>query len=204
MFDPRDNRRWKILAALVAVVVYFPHLPVIGATNLVEKSVAELADLSLKQLMELEVPTVVTASKHAQKVTEAPSSVTVIQADEIKKYGYRSLGEILSSVAGLFVRTDRTYALLGIRGFGQPGDFNSRFLLLVDGHRVNAAVNDIALIDNGFIVDVDLIERVEIVRGPGSSLYGDNAILGVINVITRRGHDFNGPEASGSVGEFES
>src|SRR2546425_8919345 len=84
-------------------------------TNLVEKSAAELADLSLKQLMELEVPTVVTASKHEQKVTEAPSSVTVISADEIKKYGYRTLAEILNSVAGLFVRNDRTYALLGIR-----------------------------------------------------------------------------------------
>jgi iron complex outermembrane receptor protein len=204
MFALRDNGRWKVLAALVAVLPCLPLLPAIGATNLVDKSAAELADLSLKQLMEFEVPTVVTASKHAQKVTEAPSSVTVITADEIKKYGYRTLAEILNSVAGLFVRTDRTYALLGVRGFGQPGDFNSRFLLLVDGHRVNAAVNDIALIDNGFIVDVDLIERVEIVRGPGSSLYGDNAILGVINVITRRGRDLNGAEASGTAGSFDS
>src|SRR5467141_3846801 len=115
VFGSRDNRRWKSLTALVAGVACFPHLPAIGATNLVEKSAAELADLSLKQLMEMEVPTVVTASKHAQKVTEAPSSVTVITADEIKKYGYRTLAEILNSVAGLFVRNDRTYALLGIR-----------------------------------------------------------------------------------------
>src|SRR5437773_7487775 len=122
MFDPRDNRRWKILAALVAVVVYFPHLPAIGATDLVEKSAAELADLSLKQLMEMEVPTVVTASKHEQKVTEAPSSVSIVTADEIKKFGYRTLTDILRSVRDFYVTYDRNYGYIGVRGFDRPGD----------------------------------------------------------------------------------
>src|SRR6266581_2052736 len=63
-----------------------------GATNeadIASRPASELADLSLAQLMELEVPTVVTASKHEQKVTEAPSAVSIVTAEYIKKYGYR-------------------------------------------------------------------------------------------------------------------
>ncbi|HXE42753.1 MAG TPA: TonB-dependent receptor plug domain-containing protein, partial [Candidatus Baltobacteraceae bacterium] len=81
-------------------------------TNLVEN----LADMPLEQLMQLEVPTVVSASKFEQKSTEAPSSVTVITSDEIKRYGYRTLADILASVQGFYVSYDRNYAFLGARG----------------------------------------------------------------------------------------
>jgi iron complex outermembrane receptor protein len=84
------------------------------------------------------------------------------------------------------------------------GDFNSRVLLLVDGHRVNNNLTDGALIGNDFILDLDLAERVEIVRGPGSVLYGNNAFFGVINVVTRKGRDLNGFEVSGEYGDFDT
>lgn len=163
----------------------------------------DLTQLSLKQLMQLEVPTVVAASKFEQKSTEAPSSVTVITADEIKRYGWRTLGDILASVQGFYVTYDRNYDFLGARGVNL-GDFNSRILLLVNGHRVNNDLNDGAYIDTAFILDVDLIDRVEIIRGPGSALYGNNAFFGVINVITRQGKQVNGVEASGTYGSFDA
>jgi len=108
----------------------------------------------------------------------------------------------------MYTTYDRNYAYLGVRGLSL-GDFytrNSRVLVLVDGHRLNNSLTDGAAIGTDFILDTDLIDRVEVIRGPGSSLYGNNAFLGVINVITRRGRDMtgNGVEASGEVGSYET
>ena len=72
-----------------------------------------------------EIPSVYGASKFEQKITEAPSFVSLITSDEIRKYGYRSLAEILQSVTGIFVTYDRNYNYVGIRGFNRPGDFNT-------------------------------------------------------------------------------
>jgi outer membrane receptor for ferrienterochelin and colicins len=162
---------------------------------------SSLADMDIGDLMK--VPVVFSASKLEQKSTEAPSSTTVITSDEIKRYGYRTLADVLRSVQGFYVSYDRNYAFLGTRGVNL-GDFNSRILLLVNGHRVNNDLNDGAFVDTAFILDVDLIDRVEIIRGPGSVLYGNNAFFGVINVITRDGKQINGVETSGSYGSFDA
>ena len=162
----------------------------------------DLKSLSIEELMAIEVQTVYSTSKHEQKVTEAPSSVTVVAADEIRKYGYRTLADILKSVRGFFVTYDRNTSYLGVRGFARPGDYNTRVLLMVDGHRLNDNVYDKASIGNEFILDVDLIDRVEISRGPSSSLYGSNAFFAVVNVITRRGKELSGTEVSGEAGSF--
>jgi outer membrane receptor for ferrienterochelin and colicins len=163
----------------------------------------DLADLSLEALMDIEVPKVYGASKFEQRTTEAPSSISLVTADEIKKYGHRTLADVLQSVQGLHVSYDRNYAFLGARGINL-GDFNSRVLLLVNGHRVNNNLTDGAFIDSAFILDVDLIDRVEVIRGPGSVLYGNNAFFGVINVITRQGRQVNGAEVSGEYAEFDT
>ena len=193
--------RRRIGEALFFVCASLPPCAVEG-----QNATAALKSLSLEELTSVQVDTVYGASKHEQKVEEAPSSVTLITRDEIQKAGYRTLAEILNSVPGLYTRYDRDYTELGIRGFNNPGDYNSSFLLLVDGHRMNVALTGNAAIDRGFAVDVDLIERVEVIRGPGASLYGDNAFFGVINVITRRGRDLAGAEASalgGSLGTYD-
>jgi outer membrane receptor for ferrienterochelin and colicins len=163
----------------------------------------DLTELPLEALMQMEVPNVFSASKYEQKATAAPSSTTVITSDEIKRYGYRTLADVLASVQGFYVSNDRNYAFLGARGLNL-GDFNSRILLLVNGHRVNNDLNDGAFIDTAFILDVDLIDRVEIIRGPGSVLYGNNAFFGVINVITRTGKQVGGGEVSGMYGSYDS
>lgn len=151
-----------------------------------------------------DIPSVYSASKYEQKVTEAPSSVTIITADEIQKYGYRTLADILQSVNGFFVTNDRNYSYPGVRGFNRPGDLNTRILLLIDGHRLNDNNYDQASFGTESVIDVDLIDRVEIIRGPSSSLYGTNAFFGVVHVITKRGRDIQGLEVSGEYGSYQS
>jgi outer membrane receptor for ferrienterochelin and colicins len=167
----------------------------------------DLSNLSIEDLMRTEVETVYGASKFQQKVAEAPASVTIITDDQIRKYGYRTLAEILRSVPGFFVDYDRSYSYVGVRGFSRPGDYSSGLLLLIDGHRTNDNVYDSPNSGTEFGMDVDLIKRVEVIRGPASVLYGANAFFGVINIITRRGCDVRGPEISidaGSLGAYRA
>jgi outer membrane receptor for ferrienterochelin and colicins len=157
-----------------------------------------LKRLSLEQLMSIEVATVNAASKFDQKETSAPSYVTVVTAEEIQKYGYRTLADILESVPGFYVTSDRNYSYLGVRGFDRS-DYNDRVLLLIDGHRLNDPVYGEALIGAEFPLDVDLIQRVEVVRGAGSALYGTNAFFSVINVITKQGADVQDAEVAATA-----
>ena len=149
---------------------------------------------------------VYSASKHMQNTRDAPSSVTVITTEEIQEYGYRTLADILQSVRGFYVTYDRDYSFVGVRGFGRLGDWNTRVLVLVDGHRINDYIFGQAMVGSEFPVDVDLIERVEIIRGPSSSLYGADAFFAVLNVITRRpkqGGEFELSFASASFGTYQ-
>jgi iron complex outermembrane receptor protein len=182
-------------AAVISMAAVFP---VYAATDRPDAKV-DLTGLSIEELLSVEVST---ASKFPQKTLDAPASVTIVTAADIKTYGYRTLADLLKSVRGMNVAYDRNYSYLGVRGSGRTGDFNSRVLLMVDGYRLNDPVYDQALIGTEFPLDMDLVERVEVVRGPGSSIYGSNAVLGVINVITRRGRDLDGLEASGEVASF--
>ncbi len=166
-----------------------------GGTN------QSLTEMSLEDLMQIKVPEVETASKFEQKATQAPASATVITSDEIKKYGWRTLGALLETVPGFYISNDRDYDYVGVSGVNL-GDANNRILLLVNGHRINGDLDDSAPVDLSFILDVDLIDRVEIIRGPGSVLYGNNAFFAVINVITRQGKDINGVEGSGTYGSY--
>ncbi|HET9448302.1 MAG TPA: TonB-dependent receptor plug domain-containing protein, partial [Steroidobacteraceae bacterium] len=163
-----------------------------------------LADLSLEELMEVRVDSVYGASKHEQKVTQAPSSVTIVTAEQIRRFGYRTLAEVLRGVRGFYVSDDRNYQYIGVRGFLRPGDYNSRILVTVDGHRMNDSIYDGAYAGREGVVDMELIERVEVIRGPSSSLYGSSAFFGVINVVTKRGGQFDGVELDGEGGSFDT
>jgi outer membrane receptor for ferrienterochelin and colicins len=151
-----------------------------------------LPELSLEELMRIDAGRVFGASERLQPSTEAPASVSFITADEIARYGYRTLADILRGVRGMYVTDDRNFSLLGTRGFAKPGDYNSRILLLVNGHRVNDNVFGQAEIGAEFGLDPAMFERVEIIRGPASSTYGDSAFFAVVNVITRSGESLDG------------
>jgi iron complex outermembrane receptor protein len=166
------------------------------------KPAGDLTEMSLEKLMEIEVDSVYGASRYLQKVTEAPASVSIVTAEEIQKYGYRTLADVLRSVRGFYVTYDRNYSYLGVRGFSRPGDYNSRILLLVDGHRANDNVFDQALLGTEFPIDIDLIERIEVIRGPNSSLYVASAFLGVVNIVTKRGRNLKGLNLSGELASY--
>jgi outer membrane receptor protein involved in Fe transport len=163
-------------------------------------------ELILFEDLPVVIETVYGASKHEQKVTEAPSAVSVVTKEDIKKFGYRTLSEILNSVRGVYVTSDRGYDHIGLRGINRPGDYGGRILVNVNGHRLNDPIYDSAMSGHEFPLDVDLIERVEVIRGPGSVLYGNNAFAGIVNVVTRQGRDIGGKgvEVSGSAGSYDA
>ena len=159
----------------------------------------ELFDLEIEALFDVDVEI---ASRFPQKSIEAPAAVSIVTAEEIETFGYRTLAEILGSVRGMHTSYDHNYHYLGVRGTGRSDNYNNRFLLLVDGYRMNDTIYENAAIGTDFPLDPALIDRVEIVRGPGSSIYGSNAFLGVINVITKSGGDFDGFAVSGQAGSL--
>lgn len=143
----------------------------------------DLTDLSLEDLMKV---VVVSASKFPQSSTQAPSAVQVLSAEDIRLNGWRTLAEALHSLPGLYASSDRAYGFLGARGFMVPGDYNMRFLLLLDGQPLNDNLYGQANLGHEFQIDMSLIDRIEYVPGPGSSIYGSNAMFGVVNVLTRK------------------
>jgi iron complex outermembrane receptor protein len=100
----------------------------------------------------------------------------------------------------MYVTNDRNFSFIGARGFGKPGDYNSRILLLINGHRVNDNIFGQAEIGAEFGLDPATFERVEVIRGPASSLYGDSAFFAVVNVITRSGESLGGTTATVEAG----
>jgi len=165
--------------------------------------VNEIGRMDLEQLMSVELETV-TASKYSQKLSETASSVTVIGKDQIQQFGYRTLSDVLRTVPGFFITNNRAYDNAGVRGFDQSADYNGRMLVMIDGIRMNETIYDSGFTDNALPIDMDLIERVEVLRGPGSSLYGNNAFFAVINVITKQGKDYHGGELAGTWGSFDT
>ena len=209
MFDSKQEDSMHIKTCLkllprILIVLISSIFHVLLSTPAAMAVSTELSEKSLEELMNIEVQKVTTASKFEQKVTEAPSSVSIVTADDIRQYGYRTLADVLKSVRGFSVTYDRNYAYLGVRGFGRPGDYNTRILLLVDGHPLNDAVYNTAAIGTEFVLDIDLIDRIEISRGPSSSLYGSSAFFGVINVITKNGQDVGGLELAAEASSYHA
>ena len=154
---------------------------------------------SLEDLLNIKINT---AAKYDQKVDEAPASVTIVTHDEIERYGYQTLTELLNSVTGFYTRNDRNYDYIGVRGFGRPSDYDNRILLMINGHIINEAVYGAGFYGTDLGLDLNIVERVEIVRGPGSALYGTGALFAVVNVITRNGKVIDGFNTNLEIGSY--
>ncbi|OHC64238.1 MAG: hypothetical protein A3H93_14190 [Rhodocyclales bacterium RIFCSPLOWO2_02_FULL_63_24] len=153
----------------------------------------EVSGMGLEDLLHVEVQG---ASRYAQPLAEAPSSATVIPAADIRRFGFRDIGEALQSARGVYTSYDRGYTYLGVRGFSRPGDYNTRILLLVDDARNNDPIYDQAMVGNEAPIDIDWIKRLEFVPGPSSASYGGNALFGIVNAVLWTGADLNGSRVS--------
>jgi outer membrane receptor for ferrienterochelin and colicins len=159
----------------------------------------DLADISLEQLSQVRVEFVTGASKYEQSIRRAPASVTVLSAEDISNFNWRTLGAALNSTPGFHIRSDRFYDYVGNRGFTRPYDYNARTLILVNGHRINDPIYQQGPIGTEFLLDPELISRIEIIRGPGSSVYGSSAFYGAVNVIPKRASEFAGGQVSTTI-----
>ncbi len=134
-----------------------------------------------------------TPSKGSETDTTAPATSSVISADELRRYGIRSLDEAINYLSlGMAASSPNHTAEVGARGVLLNGDYGNHVLLLVDGHALNEPWNGTAYFERGAGVPFEMIDHIEVILGPGSVLYGAQAMLGVINVVTKRAKDFSG------------
>ncbi|WP_224247811.1 PEGA domain-containing protein [Hyalangium gracile] len=128
------------------------------------------------------------ATQRLIHLEDAPASTTIITAEELRMFGYRTVAEALRSVRSLQVWTDRLYDSVGMRGFGWPENANARILVLLNGHPLNDVVRGYGPLGMDLGIDMSQVERIEVVRGEGM-VFGSTAFLGMINVVTRRAEE---------------
>jgi iron complex outermembrane receptor protein len=157
----------------------------------------DVEELSLDDLLDL---TVSIAAGRVQPVEEAPGIVSVITDEDIRRMGAQTLADVLQTVPGFEVWTDNLGRdRIAVRGVVTGASEN--VLILFNGHRLNDHMNGGATVIN---VDIPVhnLKQIEVIRGPGSALFGTNAFVGVINLVSYTTKNFNGIEASAGVGSF--
>ncbi len=136
------------------------------------------------------------ASKTPEAVSVAPAQTTVITAGELRRFGIHTLEEALNFLSsGIHAENPHNAAEVGARGVLITQDYGAHVLLLIDGHALNEVWGGAAYFERGAGIPFELIDSIEVIVGPGSVLYGSNAMLGVINVITKRARDHRGLNA---------
>ncbi len=160
---------------------------------------AEQQPMTRELLLFIEVPTVVTAAGREQPLSQAPSAVTVITAEEIRQSGATSIPDVLRGVPGLdFFRTSASNVSIAARGLNSQA--SARMQVLVDG--VSMYEDVLGLIYwHQIPLPLEEIERIEIVRSPATALYGDKAFAGVVHIITKTPEALQGTQISGTAGE---
>jgi len=141
-----------------------------------------LVEMNLEDLLDMKV---VSAARHEQRIIESPRSISIVTAEEIRRKNYRTTPEALNELVGILVQ-ETNY------GGGSPiirGLVGNQILILVDGIRLNNTI--FRLGPNQYLntIDVNQIEQIEVVRGPGSVLHGSDALGGLINIITKSRRD---------------
>jgi outer membrane receptor for ferrienterochelin and colicins len=164
------------------------------------KGTVDPSTMDLEQLMKIEV--VVAGSMREQQTRDVASFVSVVTAADIKQHGYRTLSAVLKTLASFYLSDDRSSTFIGVRGFERSGDYNSRVLVLLNGQRTNDNVYDAATVGQEFGVDVDMIDRIEVIRGPSAAIYGNSAFFAVINVVTKSGASLDGGEVAASAASY--
>ena len=158
----------------------------------------DLTALSLEELLEIEVTSV---SRKEEKLFEAAAAVYVITGEEIRRSGAASIPEVLRMAPGMEVaRIDANKWAVTARGFNNL--FSNKLLVLIDGRSVYTPIFSGVFWDMQDVVLEDL-DRIEVIRGPGATMWGANAVNGVINIITRNAQDTQGTLITAGVGSEE-
>jgi outer membrane receptor for ferrienterochelin and colicin len=168
-------------------------------SQIADSTLAAIYSMDLEELMNTKITI---ATKSEKPINESPSTVSVITSDEIKNMGARELADILQTIPGfdISIRFTGEYGV-GLRGV-KDSKTSSKILLMVDGIPVNQIFYGNSI--QGYEMNTDIIDRIEIIRGPGSALYGRNAFSGVINVITKNGNTQKGGLVKATLGNFNT
>lgn len=170
-------------------------LGVLSAFVAFDVRAGDLADLSIDQLMNIDITT---ASKREQKLSETPAAVFVLTNDDILRSGATTLPELLLSVPGVEGGAINSHtAAIGIRGLG--GQWSNKLVVLIDGRSIYTRTFSGVYWD-AYNIPFEDIERIEVIRGSNAALWGANAINGVINIITRHSSDTQTTLLRGSLG----
>lgn len=191
----KTNRR---RTELFLILVFFTHFCIYSQVT--DSSMEKIYSMDLEELMNTKVTI---ATKSNLPISETPAIVSVITAEEIKNMGARELEDILQMVPGF--ELNRGYA--GYYGIGVRGVKDSRtiskLLIMIDGVPYNQIFYGNG-IPWGYDINMDNIERIEIIRGPGSALYGRNAFSGVINIINKDARSNEKLKVNGTLGSYNT
>ncbi len=193
-----------LFAAVLSGLTLLP-ATAFAATTTVDEKMQDVRDMFSSPYQEEDYyrtdRLLLTATKRRMAVREAPAIATVITADEIAAMGARNLMDVLATVPGIGISSnEQGYYMFDVRGISTVK--SEKILLLIDGHSVNKNYAGSGLVNFGDFLSVDNIRQVEVVRGPGSALYGANAFVAVINVITKEAYELEGMEMKVSGGSF--
>lgn len=176
--------RSVLLKAISALALLAPAL--FCATPARADEATELAGL-------LSEPVVSGASKSAELASDAPATTSVLTAADMHRYGLRSLAEAIDFLGMGLITQDPLHSVeVGSRGVLITGDYGDHLLVVVDGHVMNEPWNGTAYFEQGLALPLELIDHIELILGPGSVLYGGNAMLGVVNIVTKGANAYRG------------
>ncbi len=174
-----------IIVCATAIKAHAQQAP---ASDAVAKAELEVTpdDLDLMRLLNVEVST---ATKTAESIDDAPAIMTVVTREDIVRWGYRDLGEVLQHTVGFFVTDDHILPNVGVRGVsGGLGAESGVIKVMIDGRTVAYRTTSGNWLGSE-LLPFESIQQIEIIRGPASALYGADAFLGVVNIITVKGED---------------
>jgi iron complex outermembrane receptor protein len=195
-----------LFVTIIAAVALATLPPLSGAAKAAESNPAAAAEASETQA-ELQLlydeQALVTATKRSTPLRKAPAIATIITAGEIRNMGARNLLDVLKMAPGIGISTN-VWGVNMIEVRGIRTSMNDKILVMIDGHSLNRNINGSALYQLADTLPVENIRQVEVVRGPGSALYGNSAFVATINVITRDADEIDGLETKIGGGSFDT
>jgi iron complex outermembrane receptor protein len=191
---------WVKCSRPLAGVAFAASVLLLPAVRAAAEGAGDLADLSIEELMDVQIE-VTSVAKKPQALSEAAAAIAVLTGEDIRRAGVTSIPEALRLVPGVYVaRVDANKWAVSSRGF--DGRIANKLLVLVDGRCVYTPMFTGVLWEAQDTV-LDDIDRIEVIRGPGGTLWGANAVNGVINIITKRAKDTQGGLLEAGAGSEE-